>query len=74
MGLPNFGELLKLAEKARFAREFAVRGWGLAYQASSIDRSHQSHTLDLALKASKARRIAAIQFLIKVCAPHTLHS
>ena len=36
-----------------------------AYQACSIDLPHQSHTLDPALKASRARRIAAIQLLIK---------
>ena len=43
----------------------AARGWGLAYQASSIDLTHQSHTLDPALKASRARRAATIQLLLK---------
>ena len=64
MGLPNFGELLKIAEKARFARGCAARGWGLAYQASSIDLPHQSHTLDPALKASRARRTPEIRLLV----------
>ena len=55
----------KLDLKARFARVRAARGWGLPYQASSIDLPHQSHPLDPALKASRARRAAAIQLLIK---------
>ena len=53
-----------LDKKARFARVRALRGWGLAYQASSIDLPHQSHTLDPALKASRARRTPAIQLLV----------
>ena len=55
---------ITLAKKARFGIHAACR-WGLAYKASSIDLPHQSHTLDLALKASGARRTAAIQLFIK---------
>ena len=38
--------------------------WRLAYQASCINLPHQAHPLDLALKASRARRAATIQLLI----------
>ena len=43
----------------------AARGWGLAYQASPINLPHNSHTLNLAFKASGARRIPAIQLIFK---------
>ena len=57
-------KLYILAKKANFARVRSARGWGLAYQASSIDLTHQSHTLDPALKACGARRAATIQLLL----------
>ena len=41
-----------------------ARGWRVAYQGSSIDLPHQSHTLDLALKASRARCTAPIRLLV----------
>ena len=57
--------LLKTSQKSairtRFARVGTARGWGLAYQASSINLPHQSHNFDPALKASGARRKAVIQ-------------
>ena len=56
----------KLDKKARFARDRAARGWGLAYQASSIDLPHQSHTLEPALKAPRASRIAKIQLELRM--------
>ena len=43
----------------------AARGWGLAYQASSIDLPQQSHTLDLALKAPRASSLQTIRSLKK---------
>ena len=61
LSMPYYNSIIK----ARFVRVRAARGWGLAYQASSIDLPHQSHPLDPALKASRARRAAAIQLLIK---------
>ena len=57
-------KLYILAKRANFARVRSARGWGLAYQASSIDLPHQSHTLDPALKASRARRTPAIRLLV----------
>ena len=56
-------QLLTLDRKARFARVRAARGWGLAYQAFSIDLPHQSQTLDPALKASEAIGTATIRLL-----------
>ena len=50
---------LKSALRAR------PRGWGLPYQASSIDLPHQSHTLDLALKAPRASSLRTIRSLKK---------
>ena len=43
----------------------AAYGWGLAYQASSINLPHQFHTLEPALKNPGARRTLAIRLLIK---------
>ena len=54
-----------LDRKARFARDRAARGWRVAYQATPMDLTNQSHTLDPALKASRARRIAPIRLLKK---------
>ena len=38
--------------------------WGLAYQATPVNLTHQSSTLDPALKAPRARRAAAIRLLV----------
>ena len=56
---------IELDRKARFARDRAARGWRVAYQATPMDLTNQSHTLDPALKASRARRIAPIRLLKK---------
>ena len=52
-------------KKARFTRIRAAREWSPPYQGSCIDPMDQSQPLDLALKASGARRIPAIRLLIK---------
>ena len=56
---------MKLDEKARFARDRVARGWRVAYQATPMDLTNQSHTLDPALKASRASRTAPIRLLKK---------
>ena len=38
--------------------------WGLVYQETPMNLTHQSHTLDPALKAPRARRAAAIRLLV----------
>ena len=57
--------LSKLANKARFARVRAARGWTTLYHGSCIDPTHQSHTLDLTSEAPILRFPLAIQLLIK---------
>ena len=55
----------KLATKARFARVCAARGWILAYQATSIDLTLQSHTLDPTSGLSFLRLVVPIRLLVK---------
>ena len=57
--------LMSLATKARFARERAARGWILAYQATSIDLTLQSHTLDPTSGLSFMRLVVPIRLLVK---------
>ena len=52
------GKRLLLASKGHPVRR-------VAYQGTCFDLTHQSHTLDLTLKVSGARRIPASQLLIK---------
>ena len=54
-----------LATKARFARARAARGWILAYQATSIDLTLQSHTLDPTSGLSFLRLVVPIRLLVK---------
>ena len=60
----NFNKI-QLATKARFARVRAARGWIPAYQATSIDLTLQSHTLDPTSGLSFLRLVLPIRLLVK---------
>ena len=56
---------LTLAKKARFARVHAARGWIPAHQATSIDLTLQSHTMDPTSGLSFLRLVVPIRLLVK---------